>query len=683
MKAIVVYALAQSAVDQHDHTRAEKIWESLFENLTKEGISAPDLQVFNLAMVKMRLKKTEEAIILFTSINQRLEPASDLSLSVSLHLAVCYKDLGNLVEAEERFASIKNGVDEMDLDMKKNFGAEQNDFLIEHDLIKALVLARNGKPKEAAPLLAQAFKRIELGLDLVIRPHYRKRIRSQYNNRILHLVELIWRELDIDVLLPVLIGLKKNTQSDWLAILEWIDYVQNMPEVDVVDKTKLNDILARLQNHSGMTIGTFQEKYDDPFEWASQTDSLLADSGDYTSNLPWQDLALFSISIIHRYKLKPIYHFSSLDLLTAHLKDKLSDKQVLVFVFPTGDGFTTYIFSDDSIFRENLEFYHFKRYDEDLKKYRGNKTDWTQFARSFTGVVEFIDEQLTLIWDLLPLNTRTGLYIFSGVLDSYFPLPQACLSNKAILQRLGKGDFTIAQCPVMFPQKHVDQNLARVDILVNSDHQLALFEPEAKSVAGRFANSTIRYVSNDQEVRKAFDESMEADLIHVITHGTPISKFVNPFYASLAGETFSLGAMKSLSNAKSQLYFIGACNAADTSNPTAGVIIPTNEIVGYITILMQNRIAKVVASKWPILDRVGFIFSNIFYGLLAETGDINMAYGQAIYKMATESKEFFLPFLEYIDAVAAREKLQIELDEQNHPFDLAFLYTAMNLYTLI
>jgi len=683
MQAGVGYAIAQSAIDQHDHVRAENIFETLFECLGEAGVAVPDLQVFNLAMVKMRLDKTAEAMSMFAEIKERAEPESYLLFTTSFHLAICQKDLGDLVGAEESFVSISDTAGKIVLDLSENFDSELNDLLIEHDLVKALVLATNGKFAVAERDLIKAFERIELGLDLTVRPHYRKRIRSQYNNRILEVVELIWRHSNAEALLPILIGLKKNTQSDWLSILEWIDYVQSMPEIDPADKNKLDDILTRLQRHSGMIIGPYQEKYDDPFEWASKTDSLLSDSGDYTSNLPWQDFALFSVEVIHRYGLKPVYHFSRIDLLSTRLQKKVLEKQVLLFVFLTPSGYTSYIFSDKSIFRESLEFYHFKRYDKDLWDYRGNKIDWTDFARSFNGVVDFIDEQLTVIWNLLQLNTRTGLCIFSGVFDSYFPLPQACLANKVILERLGKGDFTVAQCPVMFPQKQVERNIERADILVNTHHQLALFEPEANTVVARFTNSNLRYVSNDSEVRTALEESIEADLVHIITHGIPISRFANPFYASLAGGTFSLGALKSLNSARSQLYFIGACNAADTANPSAGVIIPTNEIVGYITILMQNRTAKVIGSKWPILDRVGFVFANIFYVLLAETGDIHKAYGQTIYKMATEPRDFFLPFLEFISSMTAREKLNIELNSENKPFDLAFYYTSMNLYTLI
>lgn len=47
MKTMVGFAFGQAAVDQHDHIRAEKIFESLINELNRKQVTVPDHQLFN------------------------------------------------------------------------------------------------------------------------------------------------------------------------------------------------------------------------------------------------------------------------------------------------------------------------------------------------------------------------------------------------------------------------------------------------------------------------------------------------------------------------------------------------------------------------------------------------------------------------------------------------------------
>lgn len=679
----VGFALGQAAIDQQDHLRAEEIFESIINELNRNQIKTPEIQLFNLGLVKMRLKKTDEALKLFTESVKRGKEKSFLHLSAMMHQGICYKDLGEWTTAESTFAILEDEVAEVVKYNDEQYDNAANDLLIEFELVYSLILATNLKLEKALKRLNIAALYVERAMEYTVRPHYRKRIRSQYQNRILAVIDLVWESAKPADLLSLFIGLKTNTQSDWLSIITWIEYVQEQDQVSAPEKDKLNLILENLRMYSGMVLDPYRQKYDDPFEFQGQTDILLSDESEFFSNLPWQDFSLFAYGLIHKYHLYPIFHFSSLGVLKMHLTTRLQENYLLLFTYPTSLGYTTYILSDDSVYSESLEFYHFKRYHQVLLDYRGSKIDWTEFASPFADVVEFIDEQISLIWNRISLKSKKGIYLFSGVFDSHFPLPQACLSNTHILERLGNGDFIFAQCPVMFPEKISQHSFKHIEVLINRHHELALFQPEAKAVVEAFPSSEIRSINDDSDVRQYHDSIAKADVIHFITHGSPISRFNHPFFASLAGKTFSVGTFQLFHRGNTQLYFISACNAADTVNPPAGSIVTTNEIIGYTTVLMQNRSAKVIGCKWPLLDRVGFVFSSLFYKILGEVNDVNQAYGKTVFQMATKDTDFFLPLAIHIQAEGPKSKFIAELKKRQKPFDQVFLYTSMNLYSLI
>jgi CHAT domain-containing protein len=169
----------------------------------------------------------------------------------------------------------------------------------------------------------------------------------------------------------------------------------------------------------------------------------------------------------------------------------------------------------------------------------------------------------------------------------------------------------------------------------------------------------------------------------MITHGQPISNFREPVYASLAPKCFSIDTLQQFHSAKSQLYLLNSCNAGDTVNSNSEMVKVTNEIIGFTTILMQNRRAKVIASKWPLLDTLGFIFTQLFYRQLAESNDINKAYARSIYLLATQPNTYFLPLLAGVKDEALRAEKEALLNRAKLPFGLVYLYTTLNLYSLV
>ncbi|MFC0512993.1 CHAT domain-containing protein [Mucilaginibacter angelicae] len=675
-------AFGKMAVDRQDHEWAESIFEELIENRRLADLPVPDQDLFNLAVVKMRLKKTDAAYQLFTDIASRTSGKTILNFSAPLHQAICLKDMGDWAGAESVFRALQAEADEIASYEQKDRDVEFNELLIEYELIYSLVTAVNAKPATSIFWFNRAVFRIEDAMQFTVRPHYRKRIRSQYNGRLLHVMLLIRRWAKPADLLPALVALKKTSQSDWLAILAWAEYVEGLPQIPRAEQLKLKRIVTKLHEHSGMILGAEKEQSDDPFLTEVSIATLSAPNDD-VSDLPFQDFALLAGELIQHYGLRPVFDFSSLPVLTELLADRLEQKYVLVFVIKANDSYINFILNERSVHCAFFETTHFKAYREALLDYRGKKIPWTTFEKQLAAVVEFIDDQLNAIWDDLPMADQKGMNIFSGVEDAYFPLPEACLANELMLLRLGKGDFTLVQCPIMFPQQHVRRELERMQILINKKGALGLFEPEATVVAGYFPRPAILTVTSDKDIQQQLGKINGADLVHIITHGAPISRFADPADAGLAGEIFNIDTLKALHSAKSQLYFISACNAADTANPLSGATVATNEIIGYTTVLMQNRIAQVIGAKWPLLDQIGFMFANIFYKILGEIGDIQKAYGQTVHLLATEKSAFFLPFAEQLVSGVVKNKLIAEIQNAEKPFDLVFYYATLNLYALV
>ncbi|WP_214071838.1 CHAT domain-containing protein [Mucilaginibacter sp. dw_454] len=680
----VMLALAGVCVEENDNEYALEVYDKAFEALREADEIIPEHQRFNYATLNMRLRHTEKALGIFTELAKTVTTDQHQKLRIGYHIGICQKDLEKWDEALVTFRSLQMLAGDISTEIEKDLDLYLCEMLIDYEICYALILAKNDEANVALSYVKSAVGRIEVTMRFTIRPHFRRGIRTKYYSRILEVTDGIFLRVKVVDLLPILIYLKKNSQSDWLTILSWVSYMNDRSEVSDADKRRLNHIIERLHDHSGMVISNFKEKYDDPFEYASQIENIFSDEELATSKIPWQDLALLTDELTQRYQITPPFSFNGLEELQQVAVNKLNTGHILIFVFLTRSGFTLYSLNSERQARNVIEWYDIRSYPKALQEYRRGGSR-ASFKEVFLDATAYIDEILTPTWSELNIRDKNGIYIFPGLLDAFLPLAPSCLLNAGIMERTASGDFSIAQCPVMYPLQLTTGTFEKFVVLINEKDELPLFSEEAAVVKNLFKDTFILEVTEDKDIQDGMERINPADAVHFITHGTPISNYKDPYYARLSSDAFSLLTLKNFHTARHRLYLMNSCNAADTINGNLFNIQTTHEITGFITILMQNQKAMIIAPQWPLMDILAYVFSSLFYNDLAQHHDIKKAFSKAIYVLATADRPFFISLLEHIgDQHIKAQKIDLlQKVTDDLPFSNLFFYSAFNLYSLL
>ncbi|QPH37890.1 hypothetical protein [Pedobacter endophyticus] len=91
-----------------------------------------------------------------------------------------------------------------------------------------------------------------------------------------------------------------------------------------------------------------------------------------------------------------------------------------------------------------------------------------------------------------------------------------------------------------------------------------------------------------------------------------------------------------------------------------------------------------MASQWPTLDLVPFLYAKLFYSNLKEDKNIRSAYSKTIWQIKNETREFFEQLIiEIADEKIRHRRLNGISMAPEKPFDNIFLYSGMLLYGLI
>lgn len=677
----VYYAIARACIREPDLGFAYDSYIKAFKLSKSLKIVITDNDRYNFALLLMRLGRTNAALKLFNKLSHPKNMAEPITFIAAYHAGICLKHLGQWDDAETIYRGLGIEAEELRRGLNQNFNVQGNDIITEFDISFAGVLAHNGHIADAIYHLNLGVSGIEKSLWQTLRPHFKKGFRKGFESRLLNIINQLWSKVSPSDLLPVLISLKKNTQSDWISILKWQKQLNKIAEIKDDEIDKVRRLIKQLNEFGGSVIGYFNEKYDDPFD-------VLGQTNDYNKNrefseLPWQDFAVVSDELITKYALSPVSDFDKNDELVEKLLQKLNDGQILLFSFLHEGYSTIFTLTDNRIFQTKIDFTDLFPYMSSLTSYRLGSSSRADFIPEYTATIKMVQEKLSPVWNEIDFKIKKGIHIFNGIADSFLPLSQSCLLNSEVLAAMDRGVFVLVQCPIMAAGKTIQTPFESAEVLINNNDKLPFFEEETKAIVSLFSNVTVCEVDNDVVIDNNIDTIGKADIIHVVTHGRPLSIYKDTINASISQEVFSISSLKRLYSSTNRLYMLNSCNAADSANVSLLNTKPSNEIVGYITVLLQNQQSMVIAPQWPLMDTLSYVFSVMFYRNLKHEPDIPKAFAKTISKLSTAQYSYFQELLEIMFDKKLMVEKQKMLSGSSQPFNSIYLYGSFNLYALI
>ncbi|MES2373370.1 MAG: hypothetical protein V4557_12370 [Bacteroidota bacterium] len=676
----VIATAASIAMEEGDFSFAEEGFQNSFHYYTSNSKKIPFQHLFNWGTVLIRTKRYPEAEGIYKMIKSNYSNLKDPRIDINL--AICYK---NQKKYDLAITLLKRTE-------KKIKPTDNFEWIVEFYIILSSAFALDFQYENSTIYLNKCVFSIEKYLGTVSRFHYRRGIRETYYRRIVDILEVVFPKTSPKNLLHVLVYLKTNSQSDWLAIIDWVEQVNNDSKIDIDDKNVLNTKFKNLVNFGGVIVNSFLEKYDDPFEMPSiDTPNTVFIKGNH---LPWQELTLMIQQITLKYSISSPYELNSINKLSTAITEKMKDS-VILFVFIVQGKYLVYNISDtkdnvyeieiDTIINHAVKLNAYRSPgSQEIGSFESAKDRFRTSLESLTFKLSYI---LNDLFGFIISNKIKTISIIPDVFDSSLPLFATFFSIDELVELFYSGNLTIETIPVLFKSNERKDPIDSASVITNKFNSLDLFEEEGQLLKKQFSPKYLSIMVDDTKGLQGWRGQLkESKCIHIISHGLPISFYKDPSFSALDGESLSLESFQDIFlNSQCDLFVLNACNSADTTNRNFHRFFKSYEAVSYVSVLLQNRKSKIIAAQWPELDTFSYIFTSIFYKKVRTISNIQISFAQTIAEIRKADKPHFLSIIEEIENETVREqKKQMILNaKSSQPFDRVLMFGCLNLYSLL
>ena len=267
------------------------------------------------------------------------------------------------------------------------------------------------------------------------------------------------------------------------------------------------------------------------------------------------------------------------------------------------------------------------------------------FSADYDNTQNIIENYQKQLWNKLiaPLaltDDRAGLIFLID--DIFTQIPWAALQDESGELLYRKYKFNLIVNPADLAGRSGRERLS-------IDNQSAVFAPdnaglpliyrELENIKKVFPDART-YSGETADCRNLLENMAQADgFVHIATHASRSSE--NPLFSRILmndGPLFPFDLFGA--NIKSRLVTLSGCQ-------TAAPGIYYGNSFSLARAFYQAGAANVLASLWPISDKVSLVFMSEFYSALAQTGDIGRAYRAAIDRTRTINRNpaFWSPFV--------------------------------------
>lgn len=676
MKGQLYAALGTASVSEGDYEFAEDAFHKSFSAYEQAGEKIPRATLSNYATVLIRQNKPELALKIYDQLLLEKETLADEAWSflAHYHKAICLKDMNKELQALRIYTSLEPVAEKIEKKLKVFYHIDLLEALVDYYISFSRLLAKRKKFSRSLDFLKKSIYIIEILLNTIFRPHFKRGIREKYNRRILTVTDMLTEELPTIKMIEVFCYLKKNSQSDWLSILNWINYIDMASGVPVEELQPIRLAFNQLASEGGVFMSSYKEKYDDPFQNPNLFE--LESMSTPENMLLWQEFEAQARKLIARFNLKGVYEANSVDKLAMLIRKKMKTGVIMLFCFFRSAGNVIYLISP---LKRNIVAVP---YDEIARNYIYSRGEYQQTGSKgdfFTSLLKYSDrirDKISVLVEEICIPKIKAVYVFPSVMDASFPLIQSLFSDERVSSKCGEGKFFIQSCPLMYERKGGAGKFNKLAVLKNEQDKLDLFDEELIMLGKVF---------NRFEECATFNQiSPDTDVAHLISHGNPISGFTDAAFSSLTENYLHLYSFTDISQTNLKLVYLNVCNGADTMNRNHQKIFSTHELTGYITASLQNPGVYTLGSQWPTLDMISYVYARIFYSFLNKENNIESAYSKTIWTMKNENKAFFTALLEEIsDPLIRKRKLDSFYNAPERPFSNMFAYSGMLMYSLI
>ncbi|MDU6483463.1 MAG: hypothetical protein E6538_15890 [Paeniclostridium sordellii] len=581
----VLITQASICLEEGDYKAAEIDFNKAYRLSKILNLNVPFELIFNMMTLMIRRNDYEKALeisdTILTDYNYINKKYKQL---LKLNKSICLRENGKIKEAIELIEEFFSQVEYI----------EDLEVILEAHLVAAKSYLADKNYCESLYHINESIDIIEFELLYKNRLHYRRGYKENYIKRIIPMMLDIASNYNIkyEDITRLFIFTKSNMFSDWFSLMDWYNEIVEDELVEESDKIYLNDMIEKLINFGAPILNGFREKYDDPF--SEIDDPRINPNGAFNYDKPWKELNICIEKITHKYdKYKNPFKYSETIGLEKIINNKISNLGIIISLYIYNDKLVALVLSKYKCEVIDINKDIYLNYIKDLYSYQNKYINISQFSRSLKIFVESLNITLELIINSFIKNKMKEVIIVQDALAHNIPLVAALISNSSFCEYVIKNEIIVKNVPVIYNGRLCKKQFESFIGIIDPANELPLFLEELslhkKIILGssniiNLNENTIDY--NEVSIKKA-------DIIHIATHGYPISNFKDPTYSSIARniskDSLSFEEIqRSFWKLNYSLCINASCDSADFTNRNFQRNFRTNELIGYPTLFLMN-----------------------------------------------------------------------------------------------
>lgn len=553
--------------------------------LAELNIGPPVDLLGNLGTAFMRAGDTLNAERYLRHALNEVEASSDIRPMLLVNLAACLRKAGKSDDAQAMIAEARAEYE----------GIRDPEGLLELELVAARILVENGDAGAVGTALSAAARAFDKVLRDVLRFHHRRGLRERYLPRFDNLMAAMPDEGPASEALEALVACRGNALGDWLALLEWSRKTAALVQID--EAAALEQALKGLRGEGVPHLFGFLEKYDDV--WGPRN----------PIGYQWDRLSQIITTLNGRSG--PALGQAGLAAMVDAVRKRLAEGNCIMAITHGGEPLL-WSFYGGRYRRTALSADTRSDWHAALLRFSGGETSRKEFASALDGWLNVVSPLLGPVLDDLVAN---GVRSIRYLQDFSPPPPMTALAMRhpGLLDRMRRGTFEVRLVAALVLSAEPPRISGGVAAIVDHDGELLLPRHEAVTFAEAAQLSPL-VVIDTGATEKLPDLIGDAEVLIVSTHGTSVSNYSDPYFASIGGKLphpVSISRLQAHGDRLGlRLVLLNACYSGAGSARNFQQRFRTADAVSFPAWSLLNGRAIACASAWRTSDTAQYLFSR-------------------------------------------------------------------------
>lgn len=571
--------------EEGDPYFAVKAGRQALDVLAELDAEPPMVLLGNLGTAFMRTGDTDNGEMYLRLALEAPATDSDLRPVLMVNLAACLRQAGKSAQAQVMISEARTA----------HSGTDDPEALLELELVAARISAESADADAVATALAAAACAFDGTLRGVLRFHHRRGLRERYLPRFDSLMAAMPEEGSADEAIEALVACRGNALGDWLALLGWSRNTSTLVQAD--ETVALEEALEGLRGEGVPHLFGLSEKYDDA--WGPWN----------PVGYQWDRLSQLIATLDGRSG--PALDRADQTAMVDAVRMRLTEGHCIMAITHAGEPLL-WSFHGDRYRRTALPSHTRSDWQTALLRFSQGEIGRQEFAAALDAWLDAVFPLLEPVLDDLAAGGVRSIRWLQDFGPSP-PVTALAMRHAGLVERMRQGRFEVRVVAALALSGEEPRINGSVAAIIDRDGELLLPRHEAAAFAeaARLPPPVVIDTGATGELPELVGA---AQVLMVSTHGTPVSSYTDPYFASIGGNAphpVSISRLQAHGDRLDlRLVLLNACYSGAGSARNFQQRFRTADAVSFPAWSLLNRRAITCASAWRTSDTAQYLFSR-------------------------------------------------------------------------